>query len=60
VHGLPDHGFSDVPRWVDAAVTWIAHEGLVSGYDNGTFRPNRVMARAALSRILYRQSCGDV
>ena len=62
VSGLPDHGFSDVPAWVDDAVTWIAHDPdgsgplapLATGYPDGTYRPDNDISRGQVTRMLYR------
>lgn len=48
------HGMSDVPPWVDAAVTWLVGEGHASGYPDGTFRPNSPITRAEFARMAYR------
>ena len=54
------HGFSDVPAWVDDAVTWAAYDPagvaqpLVTGFPDGTFRPNAPIVRAEVVRLLYR------
>lgn len=62
VGSLPNHGFSDVPAWVQDAVTWAAHdpdgsgplESVVGGFTDGTFRPNDDITRAQLTRSLFR------
>ena len=50
----PAHGFSDVPPWVEDAVRWAAGEDIATGYDDGTFRPNEPITRAAVVRMKYR------
>lgn len=37
-------------------IEWAAGQGLVKGYDDGTFRPSEPVTRAQLSTILYRQA----
>jgi hypothetical protein len=54
VSGLPPHGFSDVPVWVDDAVRWLAGNGHVTGYPDGTFRPDVDISRGALTRMQFR------
>jgi hypothetical protein len=48
------HGFSDVGHWVSDAVSWMASEGLATGWGDGTFRPNSSLTRAQASRMLFR------
>ena len=45
--------FSDVPSntWYYEGVTYCSNKGLVSGYKNGTFQPNRAITRAELAVI---------
>jgi Protein of unknown function (DUF1800)/S-layer homology domain len=40
-----DHGLSDVPPWCAAAVRWAVAQGHMSGYRDGTFRPDRPITR---------------
>lgn len=54
VAGLDDHGFSDVPAWVDDAVTWLAAGGYVEGFPDGTFRPDAAITRGQLTRMQHR------
>lgn len=58
VSGLPPHGFSDVPAWVEDAVRWIADRTtdlpLATGYANGTYRPSLKITRAQVTRMLFR------
>jgi hypothetical protein len=61
VTGLPQP-FSDVPRWLDDAVRWIADdpddggplEPIATGYGNGTYRQQNPITRAAVARMLQR------
>ena len=48
--------FSDVPagQYYSDAVAWAAANGIVSGYDNGTFGANDFVSREQLAAILYR------
>ena len=48
--------FSDVPSgsYYEAAATWAAANGIVSGYDNGCFAPDQAVTREELAAILYR------
>ncbi len=48
--------FSDVPidRWYSKAVAWGAEEGVITGYTDGTFRPDNQITREQLATILFR------
>jgi len=48
--------FSDVAsgQWFSKAVAWAAANGVVNGYENGTFAPNAAITREQLAAILYR------
>lgn len=51
-----DSGFYDITAnsWYENAVTWASTNGIVSGYEDGSFRPNEVITREQLAAILYR------
>ncbi len=53
---FPDPGFTDVPADspLATAVRWLAAEGLVAGYADGTYRPAATLTRGALVTIIYR------
>lgn len=47
--------FSDVAiHWASACITALAARGLVSGYPNGTFRPNGALTRAEFASLMTR------
>ena len=48
--------FSDVPdgKWYTQAVLFCAQKGYVSGYENGSFRPNNKLTRAEMAVIMNR------
>ncbi len=48
--------FTDVPAgsYYAAAVSWAAENGIVTGYADGTFRPDRLLSREEVAAILYR------
>ncbi len=48
--------FTDVPgdQWYSEAVAWAAEQGVVTGYTDGTFRPDHQITREQLATILYR------
>jgi hypothetical protein len=48
--------FSDVTggEWYSGAVAWAKETGLVSGYENGAFRPGENITREQMATILYR------
>lgn len=55
--GKPSGGssrFSDVVQgsWYEKAVNWCAANGIVAGFDDGTFRPNDDVTREQLATIL--------
>ena len=47
--------FNDVTNdsWYYIPVTWAAQESIVTGFDDGTFRPNETLTREQLAAILY-------
>jgi poly(3-hydroxybutyrate) depolymerase len=48
--------FPDVPTthpFVDE-ITWLAEQGIATGYDDGTFRPGRPVTRQAIAAFLHR------
>lgn len=49
-------GFPDVAAgaYYAGPVAWAAGSGIVEGYDNGEFRPDRSITREQLAAILYR------
>ena len=62
--GSPDTGiqsshYRDIPdgQWYTKAVIWAADKGIVYGYRDGRFHPNREISRQELVSILYRY-CG--
>lgn len=48
--------FEDVPQdeWYSEAVRWAAANGIVLGYDDGLFRPEKAITREQLAAILHR------
>jgi hypothetical protein len=54
--------FSDVVEdyWAVEPIEYAATAGLVEGYPDGTFQPNRVLSRAELATLLVRTSGKDV
>lgn len=48
--------FSDVTEgeWYSGAVNWAAENGVVKGYDDGTFRPEGIITREETAAILSR------
>ncbi len=51
-----DRAFNDVAAgsWYDDAVKWAAANGIVSGYPDNSFKPNRDLTREQLVTMLYR------
>ena len=61
LYGLHDDfvapiSFSDVQEadWFAPYVTWAALSGIVTGYDDGTFGPNKEITREQMALILVR------
>ena len=54
-----DAPFSDVPsdRYYAAAIKWCAANGIVSGYEDGTFHPEENITRQQLATMLYAYAC---
>ncbi len=50
--------FKDVPadHWAADAIAWAKGKALVSGYPDGTFKPDQAVSRAELCAILWRQA----
>lgn len=51
-----ESAFSDVAEdaWCAEAIRWAADLGIVTGYADGSFRPNAPITRQQLATILYR------
>lgn len=51
---VPTVTFSDVPAgyWAAAAIRTLAAQGIVSGYGDGTFRPQQPVTRAEFTKML--------
>ena len=49
-------GFSDVSgsAYYAAAVAWASKNGVVEGYEDGSFRPDQPITREQLAAVLYR------
>lgn len=49
-------GFSDVNEsaYYAAAVAWASKNGVVEGYEDGSFRPDQPITREQLAAVLYR------
>ena len=45
---------SSIASWARDAVTWAALNGIVTGYTDGSFRPNKTATRAEMAAILQR------
>ena len=58
VFGTSVNSFSDVPadEWFNTAVSTLARAQVLSGYPDGTFRPNAPITRAELATVLTRLS----
>ena len=51
-------GFTDVApgAWYEEAVLWAAENGIVTGYPDGTFAPDKPLTREQLATLFYRYS----
>jgi hypothetical protein len=49
------HGFTDVKpsSWLDASLSWAAAQGLVSGFADGSFRPDAPVERSQFASMLW-------
>ena len=59
--GSPDAGsasFTDVApgQWYADGVAWASANGVVSGYTDGSFRPNDTITREQMAAILYQSA----
>lgn len=54
----PAAEFTDVPgnSWYTAAVNWAASVGVVVGYPDGSFQPEKHISRAEMATIMFRYS----
>ncbi len=52
----PGTEFSDIPDdfWASNSVKYIAAAGVMKGYPDGTFKPNKIVSRADLASILVK------
>ena len=41
-------------HWAEADIRWCMERGLLKGYEDGTFRPDRAVTRAELAAVLRR------
>lgn len=50
-----DSGFSDIEgHWAEATIIKWKDEGIISGYTDGTFKPDKYVTRAELAKILTK------
>ena len=54
----PSADFSDVKqgKWYTAAINWAASVGVVEGYPDGSFKPEKEISRQEVATIMYRYS----
>jgi len=54
----PSGAYADLSTgtWYHEAVDYAIREGLLTGYGDGTFRPNGSLSRAQLAQILYNRA----
>lgn len=48
------NSFSDVPegKWYTVAVSTLTNAGILNGYPDGTFQPNKAITRAELAKVI--------
>lgn len=46
--------FAAIPQWAQASVEAAVHAGIISGYEDGTFRPDNLTTRAEVAIMLSR------
>lgn len=44
--------FPDTPSWCAAAINEMASQGILSGFQDGTFKPDQSMTRAQMAKVL--------
>jgi uncharacterized repeat protein (TIGR02543 family) len=54
--GFHDAGFPDLRTgaYYETAVDWALENGIITGYGDGTFRPESIISRQQFAAILYR------
>ncbi len=50
-----DHGFNDIDdnAWYSKAVNWAAKNGVVSGYGDGSYQPDKELTREEVAQIFF-------
>jgi len=48
------HGLTGVPVWVEDAVRWAVSAGVITGFDDGSFRANRAIRRGQFAEQSFR------
>jgi hypothetical protein len=54
--GFPGHGLTDVPASLNAPVRWAVAQGILGGFANRTFRPQRALTRGELAKATWRMA----
>ena len=49
-----DFGDVAVGSWCEDAITWANSKGIVTGYEDGTFKPGQAITREQFAAIIYR------
>jgi hypothetical protein len=54
--GYPYYTFSDVPEgyWAKKEIEYLVQEGIIKGYDDGTFKPEKPVTRLQAAMMLVR------
>ena len=55
---LDKGSFKDIPvdHWAEEAIEWSCRNGILEGYPDGEFKPDRSISRAEVILVLYRFS----
>lgn len=59
ITGTQNANFTDVPDWCKDAVQYCVGKGYMSGYGDGTFRPDGNVTAGHLSKALYYSGAGN-
>jgi sugar lactone lactonase YvrE len=51
--------FTDLPFWAEDYILAVACEGIMNGYDDGTFGPNNNVTRADMAEFIIKGVFGD-
>lgn len=44
---------SAIQKWSEKAIKYVIDEGIMQGYKDGSFKPNKAVTRAELAQVIY-------